>query len=156
MKKIVAFIGVGVLALAFMSSTCSMNSGEAPSGNGDTLSMAPAPGISFKNKSFEQAKAEAKKAGKLIFIDAYTDWCGPCKRMAATSFKDAKVGELYNKSFVNLKIDMEKGEGPNIARKYGVNAYPTLLIVDGNGKLVKQVVGMKSSAQLIAFANSVL
>lgn len=156
MKKIAAFIGVGVLSLAFMSSTCSIESGKAPKGNVDSMAMAPAPGIAFKKKSFDAAKEEAKKEGKLIFIDAYTDWCGPCKRMAATSFKDAKVGDLYNKSFINLKIDMEKGEGPEIARRFGVKAYPTLLIVDGNGKLVKQVVGMKSSAQLIAFANSVL
>ncbi|GAB5418521.1 MAG: hypothetical protein Crog4KO_02780 [Crocinitomicaceae bacterium] len=157
MKRLVAFVGVGVLSLAFMSSTCSMNSGQESQASSDQSLVAPTSGITFKKKSFEDAKAEAKKSGKLIFIDAYTDWCGPCKRMAATSFKDPKVGELFNKNFVNLKVEMEKDkDGPNLARKYGVKAYPTLLIVDGNGKLVKQSIGMKSSAQLIALANSVL
>jgi thioredoxin-related protein len=52
---------------------------------------------------------------------------------------------------------MEKSpEGPDVARKYGVRAYPTLLIVDGTGKLIKQTIGMKNNAQLIAFAQAVL
>ncbi len=155
MKKIVALVGIGVMSLAFMSSTCSSHAGEAQ--KSESGKMAPTSGISFKKKSFEDAKKEAKKSGKLIFIDAYTDWCGPCKRMAATSFKDPKVGELFNKNFVNLKVEMEKdADGPELARKYRVVAYPTLLIVDGNGKLIKQSVGMKSSDQLIALAKSVL
>ncbi|XOV68148.1 MAG: thioredoxin family protein [Fluviicola sp.] len=155
MKKIVALVGVGVLSLAFMSSTCSSQAGEAVESKSEM--MAPASGISFKKKSFEEAKQEAKKSGKLIFIDAYTDWCGPCKRMAATSFKDPKVGDLFNKNFINLKVEMEKdADGPELARKYRVVAYPTLLIVDGNGKLIKQAVGMKNSDQLIALAKSVL
>lgn len=155
MKKIVALVGIGVLSLAFMSSTCSHETGGAV--DSKTGKVSPAPGISFKKKSFEDAKKEAKKSGKLIFIDAYTDWCGPCKRMAATSFKDPKVGELYNKSFINLKVEMEKdADGPELARRYRVNAYPTLLIIDGNGKLIKQSIGMKTSSQLIALANSVL
>lgn len=155
MRKIVALVGVGFLSLAFMSSTCSSHAGE--SANNKTERLSPAPGISFKKKSFEEAKKEAKKSGKLIFIDAYTDWCGPCKRMAATSFKDPKVGELFNKNFINLKVEMEKdSDGPELARKYRVVAYPTLLIIDGNGKLIKQSVGMKSSDQLIALAKSVL
>lgn len=160
MKKIFAILGVGALGLLIMSSTCSAEAGELSTtkeSNVEVKSPVPGPGISFDKMSFEKAKKEAKKTGKLIFIDAYTDWCGPCKRMAATSFKDPKVGDLYNKSFINLKIEMEKNpEGPEIARLYGVKAYPTLLIVNGNGDLVKQSIGMKTSDQLIALAKSVL
>lgn len=156
MKKLATFVGIGALAFAFMSSTCSVNSAEAPSSSTDKMAS-PAPGITFQNKSFDQALKEAKKSGKLIFIDAYTDWCGPCKRMAATSFKDPQVGALYNKNFINLKVEMEKDkDGPDLARRYRVKAYPTLLIVDGNGNLVKQSIGMKNSDQLIALAKSVL
>ena len=98
MKKLVALVGIGVLSFAFMSSTCTSHAGEAKKGK--TSAIAPTAGITFKKKSFEEAKKEAKKSGKLIFIDAYTDWCGPCKRMAATSFKDPKVGEMFNKNFI--------------------------------------------------------
>jgi thioredoxin 1 len=150
-----------------MSSTCSTEGSAASdfdstkaASNEVTIEAAAVPGgagIVFKSMTLVKAQKEAMKTGKLIFIDAYTDWCGPCKRMAATSFKDPAVGELFNTNFINLKIEMEKNpEGPGIARKYSVKAYPTLIIIDGTGKVVKQTIGMKSKDQLLAMANSVL
>jgi thioredoxin 1 len=167
MKKIIGLIGVGAIAVFAMSSTCSTERSTASDVDSTkevsseaSLAAASVPGgagITFKSMTLEKAQKEAMKSGKLIFIDAYTDWCGPCKRMAATSFKDPAVGELFNANFINLKIEMEKNpEGPGIARKYGVKAYPTLIIIDGTGKVVKQTIGMKSKDQLLAIANSVL
>ena len=114
-------------------------------------------GIKFEKMSFEKAQKQSLKSGQLIFIDAYTDWCGPCKKMAATSFKDKEVGELFNKNFINLKIEMEKDpDRREIAAKYRVRAYPTLLIIDGEGNLVKQVIGFQSKDRLIALAEAVI
>lgn len=155
MKKILAVIGIGAMTFAFMSTTCSSAAGEPA--DKETAIGKPAPGIHFESMTFEEAMKEAKKTGKLIFIDAYTDWCGPCKRMAATTFKDPEVAALFNKNFINIKVEMEKDkDGPELARRYRVVAYPTLLFVDGNGKLVKQSIGMKNSNQLTALANSLL
>lgn len=114
------------------------------------------PGIHFNKISFEKALIKAEKEDKLIFIDAYTVWCGPCKIMARNSFPNRAVGELYNANFINLKIDMERGEGAGIAKTYNVMAYPTLLIVDSNGKIVNKTIGMQSPEQLIEFANKAL
>jgi thioredoxin-related protein len=76
--------------------------------------------------------------------------------MAATSFKSAEVGSVYNSKFINLKIDVEKdADGSEIARTYKVRAYPTLLIIDSEGKLIKTVLGLQTEDRLIAFANSV-
>ena len=114
------------------------------------------PGIKFENYTFERAKKEAKKSGKLLFIDAYTDWCGPCRAMANGACKDENVGKAFDQSFVSIKIEMEKNpDGPEVARMYGVRAYPTLLVIDGDGKLVKQLIGMQSADRLIALAESV-
>lgn len=167
MKKIIGLIGFGAIAVFAMSSTFSTEGSTASDVDSTkdtpsqasviTTSVTGGPGITFKSMTLEKAQKEAMKSGKLIFIDAYTDWCGPCKRMAATSFKDPAVGKLFNANFINLKIEMEKNpEGPGIARKYGVKAYPTLIIIDGTGKVVKQTIGMKSKDQLLALANSVL
>ena len=76
-----------------------------------------AQGISFSEKSWDGITAEAKATGKLIFMDAHTTWCGPCKWMKANVFSDAKVGDLYNRNFVSAYIDMEKGEGVNLREK---------------------------------------
>ena len=143
MKKIIGILALGLITMAFVVKSESVKSKEGE-------------GIKFKGLTLEKAKAEALKNDQFIFIDAYTSWCGPCKKMAATSFKDAAVGELFNEKFINLKIDCELDvDGPEISRMYKVAAYPTLLIIDGNGKLIKQVVGFKSAEQLIALANSV-
>ena len=100
-------------------------------------------GIQFhQDISLEEAITKAKQEGKLIFIDAYATWCGPCKYLSKNIFTQKSVGDYYNKNFINVKIDMEKTPvGPQVDAKYNVTAYPTLLFIDANGKLVSKEVG---------------
>jgi thiol-disulfide isomerase/thioredoxin len=113
-------------------------------------------GIEFFHGSFEEALNEAKTQGKLVFVDAYAEWCGPCKRMAATVFKEEVVGDYYNGNFINMKIDMEKGEGPELARKYQVRAYPTFFFVDENGEVVSKATGGKATKQFLQLGENAL
>ncbi len=115
-----------------------------------------AQGIEFFHGSFEEGLAEAKSQGKLIFVDAYAEWCGPCKRMAKTVFKEEAVGEFYNQNFINMKIDMEKGEGPTLARKYRVTAYPTFFFIDEEGKIVASAKGGRKTKQFISLGENAL
>jgi len=87
-------------------------------------------GIQFFQGSWNEALAKAKAENKLIFVDIYTSWCGPCKLMAKDIFPLRSVGEKFNKNFINYKIDAEKGEGIMVAKTYKVNAYPTYLFVN--------------------------
>jgi thiol:disulfide interchange protein len=97
-------------------------------------------GIEFFHGTWAEALAKSRAEGKPIFVDAYTDWCGPCKWMSANIFTKPEVGAYFNSNFINVKLDMEKGEGPTFARNYKVMAYPTLLFMDsvGNVKLRQQ------------------
>ncbi|OFY40361.1 MAG: hypothetical protein A2X18_03395 [Bacteroidetes bacterium GWF2_40_14] len=88
------------------------------------------PGIRFFHGSWEEAVQKAKAENKLIFIDFYTKWCGPCKNMADEVFVTRAVGDFYNSNFINCKIDAETAEGAPIARKYKVGVYPTFVFVD--------------------------
>jgi thioredoxin 1 len=107
-------------------------------------------GIQFKVNSLEEAKKAAKKEKKIIFIDAYASWCGPCKMLDKNTFSDASVGKYFNEKFINFKVDCEKhADGPEVMKTYGVSAYPTLLWVDAEGKLVKKEIGYKSPEQLL-------
>ena len=81
--------------------------------------------IAFAKTSLSELLQTAEKSNKLIFVDAYTTWCGPCKWMAANVFKNSEAIEFYDKNFLSIKLDMEKGEGLNFAKKYGIEAYPT-------------------------------
>jgi thiol:disulfide interchange protein len=93
-------------------------------------------GIQFNQGSWKEVLAQAKRENKLIFIDVYTSWCGPCKKMAAEVFPLKEVGNLFNTSFVNYKMNAEKGEGIALAKQFGVSAYPTYLFVNGDGALI--------------------
>ena len=113
-------------------------------------------GIEFFHGTFTEAVAKAKAENKMIFMDAFTEWCGPCKRMAATTFKDPKAGKFFNQNFINVKMDMEKGEGPDLGRKFDVAAYPTLLFINEKGDQVHKAVGSLETDALIAQARSAL
>lgn len=112
-------------------------------------------GINFSTQTFKDALKQAKEEDKLIFLDAYAAWCGPCKRMDRTTFKDGKVGAFFNENFINLKIDMEKGEGRSLSSKYRVTAYPTLFFIDGEGRVVKRTVGGQNAKGLLLLGKSV-
>lgn len=115
-----------------------------------------AQGIEFDHGTFNEALAKAKKENKLIFMDCYTTWCGPCKYLSKNIFTQKEVGDFYNKNFVNLKMDCEKGEGPALASKYGVSSYPTLLFIDGEGNAVHKLVGGMPAEDLIKGAKAAL
>ena len=94
-----------------------------------------------EGKTFQQILDQAKAEGKPVFIDCYTSWCGPCKQMATKVFPQKEAGDYFNSKFVCWKVDMEKGEGPELAKKYDVAAYPTFLIVNSDGSLRASQVG---------------
>lgn len=97
--------------------------------------------INFEHGTFKEIKEKALKEHKLIFIDAYTTWCGPCKYLSKHIFTNDTVADYYNANFINAKFDMEKGEGIDMAKLYQVACYPNLLFVDGNGNLVHRTAG---------------
>ncbi len=98
-------------------------------------------GVNFEHITFDEALAKAKAENKLVFMDCYTSWCGPCKYMSETIFPQEKAGEFFNPKFVCVKFDMEKGEGPELGKKFGVRAYPTFLILRPDGSVQHKVVG---------------
>ncbi len=110
--------------------------------------------IHFREGSFAQALEATKTENKLVFMDCYTSWCGPCKRMASQVFVQEQVGEYFNPRFVCVKIDMEKGEGVELCKKYDVNAYPTLLVLNAEGELLSRHAGYLEADKLIEFAEN--
>jgi len=121
-----------------------------------TTAAAPSQGISFFEGNWEEALEKAKVEEKLIFVDAYAEWCGPCKRMARQVFPQEKVGAFYNRHFINMQIDMEKGMGLEFRKEYPVAAFPTLFFIDADGKVVKKAQGAQKADGLISLGRSAL
>ncbi|WP_027377788.1 thioredoxin fold domain-containing protein [Kaistella palustris] len=108
--------------------------------------------IDFQTSSFQDILAKAKKEKKLVFIDAYASWCGPCKLMEKNIFPLPAVKEYYNANFVNARFDMEKGEGRDLAARYGIRSYPSFLFLNGDGEVVLQNYGYMGEADFLTIA----
>ena len=91
--------------------------------------------------AWSEVLANARQTGKIIFLDGYTSWCGPCKKMDKEVFTRAKVANYFNQKFINVKYDMENGEGAELKFRYGVSAFPTYLFITGSGEIVHKIVG---------------
>lgn len=112
-----------------------------------------AQGIEFFPGTWQEALTKAQAEDKLIFVDAYASWCGPCKVMARNVFPQAEVGNFFNANFINVKFDMEKAESADFRTKHRVSAYPTLFFINGKNDVVHKSVGGKQVKTLIAAAN---
>jgi thioredoxin 1 len=113
-------------------------------------------GITFFNGTLKEAIAKAKAENKFVFFDACASWCGPCKAMDKEVFTDKAVADYLNAKFVAIRIDMEKGEGPDLEKRYkSINGYPSLLFLDGSGMPVKTLLGSRDAEEFLAEAKLV-
>ena len=99
----------------------------------------PGGGVAFAEASFDEALAQARSENRLLLVDVYTDWCGWCKKLDREVFGDARVAEAA-RELVAVRVNAEKG-GEKVAERYNVQGYPTVLFVDGSGKVVKRIDG---------------
>ncbi len=115
----------------------------------NSTAQSAAEGIIFILDDFAEATRRAKAENKLIFLDAHTTWCAPCKKMAKETFTDDSVALQFNTRFINLNMDMERGVGVVLAQKYAILAYPTLLFLDTEGVVVHKALGFQDAEGLL-------
>lgn len=113
-------------------------------------------GIEFEHGTFSEALAKAKKENKIVFMDCYTTWCGPCKYLAKNIFTQDEVGAFFNKNFVSIKMDMESEAGKPLKETYQIKAFPTLLWLDAEGNIQHKMEGAGDAQALIATATLAL
>jgi thiol-disulfide isomerase/thioredoxin len=108
-----------------------------------------AQGLVFSGLSWKESMEQARRSEKNLFVDAYTSWCAPCKMLQEFTFPDSALGAYFNAHFINLKVDLEQGEGPSLNQEWVINAYPTLLFFDTSGREVHRAVGFFSANELL-------
>lgn len=114
-----------------------------------TVNGVESKGVYFPITSLKEGLELAKATNKPLFIDCYTTWCGPCKVMKKYTFADPVLGSFMNQNFICVSMDMEEDEGVATAKRYGVQAYPTLLFLDKYGRVVNHQVGGISATELL-------
>jgi thioredoxin-related protein len=113
----------------------------------------------IKWMSYDEATKLTKKKKKKIFIDVYTDWCGWCKKMDATTMKDPKVVAYMNKKFYAVKLNAESTAASNYkgtvlterelaTRIFKANGYPTTLYLDESENLLINLAGYREATEL--------
>ncbi|WP_164111881.1 MULTISPECIES: thioredoxin family protein [Sphingobacterium] len=100
----------------------------------------------ISTENWKKITERAALEDKLIFVDCYTSWCAPCKWMEKNVFTDSSVATFYNDKFINVKIDMEKGEGVILRKQYNVQSFPTFLFVNSKGEVIHRT-GSKMSVE---------
>ena len=108
----------------------------------------------FQELTFAQALERAKEQNKVVFVDFYTTWCGPCKALDKTTWKDERVATWLGEKTVPLKIDAEAFE--KLATDYRIEAYPTLLFVRPDGTQMGRIVGYRSAEDFLGDAADLL
>ncbi len=105
--------------------------------------------ISFLQGSYEEALQKAKEEKKAVFVDFYTEWCGPCKLMAKEVFTQPEAGKYFNDRFVAIQLNAEAPENKALVKKYGVNAFPWMVFLDAKGNQLRVMRGAAPAQTLI-------
>lgn len=110
--------------------------------------------IRFRELTLPEALVKAGEEGKMVFIDAYTDYCQPCLMMEKHIFSLDSVADFYNRNFINIKLHF--GKAKELAEKYAISGYPSFLFVNQEGKLVHKAGGYSPAEQFIGYGQEAL
>ena len=113
-------------------------------------------GIAFYKGTWAEVLTKAKQENKLIFLDIYATWCGPCKKLKKYTFASKKTGLYFNTHFINISLDGEEGAGAALATFYEITNYPSLLFINGEGKVVSRTDGYMGDKELINYGKLAL
>ena len=97
--------------------------------------------MEFAGGTYSDILELARQQNKIIMIDFVTDWCKWCVETDRKVYTDPSVYEFANANQINWKIDAEKGEGPELAKKYGVKGFPTIIFTEPDGSEIDRIYG---------------
>ncbi len=127
-------VRAGLLLAVVFAGVLAMSYALAPRGKSEVPSAIP------WEPNFSQALAKAEAQHKLVMVDFYTTWCRWCQRLDTTTLSEAQVVSKIQRDFVPVRLDAE-GEGRELAQKFGVNSYPTVVFLDHRGHEVHRIGG---------------
>jgi len=131
MRKIInlSLISAAVLLLIVITILVAACNSSA----GDSKIADSKDGIHFFTGTLDEAVALSKKENKPIFLLAHASYCSSCEKMISNIFPLKKVGDVFNKKFINAQVDIESEEGVKVVKDYEITGTPTLLFLTPDG-----------------------
>ncbi|WP_268223366.1 thioredoxin family protein [Sinomicrobium oceani] len=99
--------------------------------------------LNIIEQDYEKALYIARKENKLIFINFYTGWCAPCKKLDRLVFQNDSIQQLLGKEFVLLRYDAENDKVFNLSKKHHISSYPTAIILNPEGYVLTKQYGFQ-------------
>ena len=98
--------------------------------------------------TYEEGMLAAGIHDKPMLLDFYADWCSPCIAMEKGTYPDDRVVSEM-RDFVAIKVDTQKRI--DIEKKYGVEYYPTVVLLDPEGREIARYIGYLRPEEMVLF-----
>lgn len=109
--------------------------------------MYSTPDLSYFVTDYDRALSEARNNNKLILVDLYADWCGPCRQIDAKVFDNPQVRHVLTNHFISVKIDVDKpGRNNELANQFGTRSIPHVVFLNSAGEKLYEFTGFVSAS----------
>lgn len=123
--KVLGFLGIALIVLASYKNEKKIELSE----------------VRFYDGSYDELLRESRKQKKPIILEFWATWCIPCRKMENETFANPEFAAYINKNFLVYKVNIDTFDGMDIADKYNIDAYPTLIQLDSKNKYVNRYKG---------------
>lgn len=109
----------------------------------------PIKNIVFVGGTLQEAQQQARREGKILFVEIYATWCMPCKFLEQNVFSNPEIAAFYNHYFVNYKLNFDSIEGEVFKQEHQVQYLPELFFFDASGNIVLRETGDLSTQSFL-------
>ncbi|MFB0909001.1 MAG: thioredoxin 1 [Spirosomataceae bacterium] len=102
----------------------------------------------FYGGSYDDFLREARKQDKVAILDFWASWCAPCKKMDKETFANAELAKHLNEKFLIYKVNVDTFDGMEIANRFGVESFPTVITLDSHGRFIDELKGFFAANHL--------
>ncbi len=137
-RKLIDSVAAAAAAALLISFGCSRSESPAVPESA-TISTHGTVTVSWE-EDLDDALERARAEDKAVLVNFYADWCVWCKRMDSTTLRDAGVASLLSDHVVTVRLDVD-GNGEEASTRFGVEALPTVLVLDNEGREIGRIAG---------------